>query len=186
VAELLLVLGVIFVAELGDKSQIAALSFAARYPLLPVLVGFTLAVMAVQGVAALAGAAVGGLLPPDIRSLVAGLLFLGFAAWTLRGEDEEDEQASSRTSGAILLGVFTAVFLAELGDKTMLATTVLAAEHGALVAWLGATLGTLLASGAAMLLGRWLGGRLPARTLRLGAAALFAVVGLALVWDALL
>lgn len=184
--ELLLALGVIFVAELGDKSQIAALSFAARYPLLPVLAGFTLAVMAVQGVASLAGVAVGGLLPPDVRSLAAGLLFLGFAAWTLRGDHDEDEAVATRTTGAILLGVFAAVFLAELGDKTMLATAVLAAEHGALTAWAGATLGTLLASGAAMLLGRWLGGRLPARGIRLGAAALFAAVGLALIADGLL
>ena len=119
---------VIFVAELGDKSQLMALTFAARYPALPVLLGVTIATATVNAVSVLIGAAVAVNLPVRAISLAAGLAFLGFAAWTLRGDsDDRHHEGGARPGkaagrrGAVVV-VCTAILLSELGDKTMLAT----------------------------------------------------------------
>ena len=179
-------LGVVFVAELGDKSQLMALAFAARYRLLPVLLGITAASAVVVGMSVLLGAAVGEALPTDAVTVVAGLAFLAVAVWTLRGEDEEDgdDDAPTRTRSAGLT-VFVAFVLAELGDKTMLATVTLATTNGLWSTWVGATLGMVAANLLAVVGGRALGARLSDRAVRLGAAALFAVFGVVLLVDGL-
>jgi Ca2+/H+ antiporter, TMEM165/GDT1 family len=184
---LLLSLGVVFVAELGDKSQLMTLAFAARYRLAPVLAGIVAASALVMGVSVLVGAAVGDLLPTDAVTVVAGLAFLGVAAWTVRGEDDGEDEvvATARRSRSALFTVGGAFFLAELGDKTMLATVSLATRHGVWGTWAGATLGMVGANLLAVAGGRALGARLSARTVRRGAAALFLVFGVVLVVDGL-
>jgi len=180
-------LGVVFVAELGDKSQLMALAFAARYRLAPVLLGITAASAVVVGISVLLGAAVGEALPTDAVTVVAGVAFLAVAAWTLRGEDE-DESADAATptrSRSASFTVFGAFVLAELGDKTMLATVTLATTNGLWGTWVGATLGMVGANLLAVAGGRALGARLSDRAVRLGAAALFAVFGVVLVVDGL-
>jgi putative Ca2+/H+ antiporter (TMEM165/GDT1 family) len=117
--------------------------------------------------------------------VVAGGLFLVFALWSLRAHDEDAESAAAVRSGVVFVGVAFAVFLAEMGDKTQFATAALAARQSPLWTWLGATLGEVAASGAAILVGAWLGPRMPARMLRLGGAAVFALVGVWLVADGL-
>ncbi len=181
-------LGVVFVAELGDKSQLMTLAFAARYRLGPVLLGITAASAVVIGISVLVGAAIGDVLPTDTVSVLAGLAFLGVGVWTARGEDEDeeaDEATVVRRSGSTVLAVGGAFFLAELGDKTMLATVSLATNHGLLGTWLGGTLGMVGANLLAVAGGRALGTRLSARAVRLGAAALFVVFGIVLVADGL-
>lgn len=178
--------GVALVAELGDKSQLAAASFGARHRMLPVLLGFALGAAAALGVGVLFGAAVGDLLPDTVRSMVAGALFLGFALWSLRSHDDDEEAAGAVRARVVFVGVAFAVFLAEMGDKTQFATAALAARQPALPTWLGATLGEVTASGAAILIGAWLGPRMPERVLRVGGAVVFAVVGVALVAEGLL
>src|SRR3954468_767493 len=91
---LLLSFGVIFVAELGDKSQLMALAFAARYRALPVLAGITVATAVVHAVSVLVGVTVGSALPTTAISVVAGVAFLGFGAWTLRGDKLSAEEAA--------------------------------------------------------------------------------------------
>jgi Ca2+/H+ antiporter, TMEM165/GDT1 family len=183
---LLLSLGVVFVAELGDKSQLMTLGFAARYRLLPVVLGITAASGAVMGLSVLVGAAVGDVLPTDAVTVVAGLAFLGVAAWTVRGDDDDEEAAAvGRRSGSAFLAVAGAFLLAELGDKTMLATVSLATRHGVWGTWAGAALGMVAANLLAVVGGRALGARLSARTVRVGAAALFFVFGIVLVVDGL-
>jgi Ca2+/H+ antiporter, TMEM165/GDT1 family len=179
-------LGVVFVAELGDKSQLMALAFAARYRLLPVLLGITAASVVVVGMSVLLGAALGEALPTDTVTVVAGIAFLAVAAWTLRGEDEDagDDPTPTRT-GSASLTVFLAFVLAELGDKTMLATVTLATTNGLWGTWVGATLGMVAANLLAVIGGRALGARLSDRAVRLGAAALFAVFGVVLLVDGL-
>ncbi len=132
-------LGVIFVAELGDKSQLMALAFATRYRTGPVLVGITVATALVHGVSVVVGAVVGAQLPTDAINVVAGLAFFGFAWWTWRGDElSEDEEARAARSGrSTVLAVGTAFFLAELGDKTMLATITLATRDGLVGVWVG-------------------------------------------------
>jgi putative Ca2+/H+ antiporter (TMEM165/GDT1 family) len=90
----LLSFGVIFLAELGDKSQLMALAFAARFPAVPVLIAITLATALVHLGSVALGATVAVALPTNVISIVAGLAFLAFAAWTLRGDrlDEGDEE----------------------------------------------------------------------------------------------
>ena len=89
--------GIIFVAELGDKSQLMALTFAARYKALTILLAITVATALVHLVSVLVGAVVGVALPTDAISILGGLAFLGFAAWTLRGDElGDDDEAEPR------------------------------------------------------------------------------------------
>ena len=181
----LLSFGVIFVAELGDKSQLMALTFAARYPALPVLVGVTLATAAVHAMSVLIGAVVAVNLPTDAISVVAGLAFFGFAAWTLRGDElgeEEQDRARSRAGGrSAVVAASAAFFLAELGDKTMLATVTLATSNGLWGTWAGSTLGMVAADALAILAGQRVARRFSDRTVRVAAACAFVVFGIVLV-----
>jgi putative Ca2+/H+ antiporter (TMEM165/GDT1 family) len=176
--------GAIFLAELGDKSQLMALAFATRFRPLPILIGITVATALVHAVSVVIGALLQVSLPTGAISVAAGILFLAFAAWTLRGDqlDDDDErrvtQASDRSA---VTAASVAFFLAELGDKTMLATITLATKYGALGVWLGSTVGMVVADALAIVVGRQLGTRLPERAIRIGAAALFVVFGVVLI-----
>ena len=171
----LLSFGIIFVAELGDKSQLMALAFATRYRPLPILVGITLATGVVHLASVGVGALVGSALPTRAINVAAGLAFLGFAAWTLRGDhlDEDEAARANRTARSAVLAAAVAFFLAELGDKTMLATITLATSEGLFGTWLGSTLGMVAADGLAIAAGAVLGRRLPERAIRYGASASF-------------
>uniref|UniRef100_UPI0032B2BF57 TMEM165/GDT1 family protein n=1 Tax=uncultured Nocardioides sp. TaxID=198441 RepID=UPI0032B2BF57 len=115
----------------------------------------------------------------------AGVAFLGFALWTLRGDEltEEEADKARRSTGMAIVAVGVAFFLAELGDKTMLATITLATQEGWLGTWVGSTVGMVAADALAIGVGAVLGRKLPERTIRFGAAALFALFGLLLVLD---
>ena len=179
---LLISFGIIFVAELGDKSQLMALAFAARYKALPILVGITAATAVVHLFSVGLGAVVGLALPTRPIAIVAGLAFLAFAAWTVRGDRLDDDEAAKadRSNRSAVLAAAGAFFLAELGDKTMLATITLATTEGVVGTWLGSTLGMVAADGLAIVIGQQLGRRLPERAIRYGAAASFVVFGLLL------
>jgi putative Ca2+/H+ antiporter (TMEM165/GDT1 family) len=183
----LLSAGVIFLAELGDKSQLMAMTFATRFRARTVLLAISLATAVVHLVSVFLGAAIGGALPTDAISVLAGLAFLGFAAWTLRGDTLTDEERSKaqRATGSALLAVGLAFFIAELGDKTMLATVTLATDYGLFGTWVGSTLGMVLADALAIVAGLWLGKNLPERAVKYGAAAAFAFFGVLLVWQGL-
>ncbi len=184
----LLSFGVIFLAELGDKSQLMALAFATRFPAIPVLVAITVATAIVHLGSVALGATVALALPRNVIAIVAGLAFLVFAAWTLRGDklDEKDEAKAGReTTGSVIATVGVAFFLAELGDKTMLATITLATDHGVLGTWLGSTAGMVAADAIAIGVGKLLGTRLPERAIRIGATVAFVVFGVILIWQGL-
>ena len=179
----LLSFGIIFVAELGDKSQLMALAFAARYPPLPILVGITLATAVVHAFSVLAGSLLGVALPVRTISVVAGIAFLGFAVWTVRGDrlDEDEAARADRSARSAVIAAAVAFFLAELGDKTMLATVTLATTEGVVGTWIGSTLGMVAADGLAIAVGAQLGRRVPARAIKAGAAISFVVFGLLLI-----
>ncbi len=183
---LLLSFGVIFVAELGDKSQLMALAFAARYRALPVLAGITVATAVVHAVSVIVGVTVGAALPTTAISIVAGVAFLGFGAWTLRGDtlSEEEEAKAEGSNRSAVVAASVAFFLAELGDKTMLATITLATTEGAWGTWAGSTLGMVAADALAIVAGGALGSRLPERTIKIGAALAFFVFGAILIVSA--
>lgn len=179
--------GVIFVAELGDKSQLMAMAFSARFKPLPILVGITIATAVVHAFSVLGGALLGAALPTDTINVVAGIAFLGFAAWTLRGDELDDDEAArvEITNRSAVVAAGGAFFLAELGDKTMLATITLATTNGLFGTWLGSTLGMVAADALAIGVGALLGTRLPERSIRIGAAVLFVVFGVALIVEGL-
>ena len=179
----LLSFGVIFVAELGDKSQLMALALAARYRALPVLIGITLATGLVHALSVALGAVVDVALPQDTLSIAAGFAFLGFAAWTLRGDalTDGDTDRATRSDRHVTLAVAGAFVLAELGDKTMLATVTLATTESAVATWAGSTLGMVAADALAILVGHKLGTRFPERAVRIAATLLFVVFGALLI-----
>lgn len=179
---LLISFGVIFVAELGDKSQLMALTFATRFRAVPILVGIAVATALVHAVSVGIGAVLGASLPTRPISIIGGLAFLGFAAWTLRGDELTDEEAAKvdQTTRSAVIAASAAFFLAELGDKTMFATIALATREGVIGTWAGSTLGMVAADGLAIVVGKQLGTRLPDRTIRIGASIAFVVFGLIL------
>ena len=181
----LLSTAIIFIAELGDKSQLMAMTFAARYRARDVLIGITAATALVHLASVGIGYTIGDAFADSqaVIEIVAGLAFVGFALWTLRGDElSADEAAKARNSrGMAVLAVGVAFFLAELGDKTMLATVTLATQEGWFGTWVGSTLGMVAADALAIGAGALLGRKLPKETVRHGAAALFALFGLLLI-----
>ena len=180
--------GVIFVAELGDKSQLMALTFATRFKTWPVLIGITIATAVVHLISVGVGYGLGAALPTGWISLIAAIAFLAFGAWTLRGDKltEDEKNKAERTTGSAILAVGGAFFLAELGDKTMLATITLATQYGWFGTWVGSTVGMVAADALAILVGRLLGRHLPEKAIKYGAAALFAIFGIWLLVEAII
>lgn len=172
--EALTAAAVVFVAELGDRSQLVVVTQAGTAHLVRTLAALLGAIGLLQGVAAVIGGAVGAALPDAAVGYGSGALFLAFAVIAWRQAPDEDDPEPPPASLTQLVGMFV---LAELGDKTNLATASLAATSDPLAVWVGATLGMFLATVAALAAGRWLRHAIGARRLlRLGAAA-FAVVG---------
>ena len=184
--------GLIFVAELGDKSQLMAMTFAARYRAVTILLAITAATAVVHLASVALGAGLGVALSTKAISIVAGIAFLAFAAWTLRGDELDDDEAAkaTRVQRSVFFSVAGAFFLSELGDKTMLATVTLATDSvgfwGWFGTWAGSTLGMVAADALAIVVGQQLGARLPERSIKIGASLTFVVFGVWLIVDALL
>lgn len=173
----------IFIAEMGDKTQLVAMSLATRYRALTVLLGITVATAVVHLGSVFVAEVLGAALPTDWLTLAAGLAFLFFGLWTLRGDemtDKDEERTASRRIRSGFLTVFVVFLVAELGDKTMLATIAVGTQHHWLAVWIGSTLGMVAADALAIALGAVLGRKLPERAVRIGAAVLFFVAGAAM------
>jgi putative Ca2+/H+ antiporter (TMEM165/GDT1 family) len=175
----------VFVAEMGDKTQLLALTLASRYRRpWPVLGGILAATVVNHGLASAVGTEVAALVPPRVMAAALAVTFIAFGLWTLR-PDTLDEDARPARFGPFLT---TAVlfFLAEMGDKTQLATVALAARYRSIgLVTTGTTLGMLAADGLAVLLGERLARVVPMSRIRAIAAALFLAFGLASAWTAL-
>jgi putative Ca2+/H+ antiporter (TMEM165/GDT1 family) len=177
--------GLIFVAELGDKSQLVALWFSTRYRPLLVLAGVTTATLVVHLASVAIGVTVEELLPERVFLTVVALSFFVFAAWGIRGDTLDEEAAEKRLPFFGAFGLVTvSFFLSELGDKTQLATISLAGNRNPVAVWLGSTFGMVAADALAIVVGRVLGTRLPARAIGYVAAALFVAFGLLTLWEA--
>lgn len=169
---------------MGDKTQLLTLAFAARLPVRYVLGGVLLGTLANHALAVAFGGATLLLVPVHWIKLAAGLSFIGFGLWTLRGDRLSGTE--EKRFGHPLITVAVSFFLAEMGDKTQLATAVLAAEAARLIpVWLGSSLGMVVADGLAVVIGAVLGRRLPERAIKLGATALFILFGLLLFQEGL-
>jgi putative Ca2+/H+ antiporter (TMEM165/GDT1 family) len=171
--------GVVALAEIGDKTQLLAFILAARFKKpLPIVAGILVATLVNHGLAGALGAWITSVVSPEILRWVLGLSFIGMAVWTLIPDKIEDEE----TRAAQRLGVFGATlitfFLAEMGDKTQLATIALAAHYGApLLVVIGTTLGMLIADVPAVLVGNQFAAKIPLKIAHSIAAAIFAAMG---------
>jgi putative Ca2+/H+ antiporter (TMEM165/GDT1 family) len=178
-AAFLLSFGVIFIAELGDKTQLVAMMFALRYRWWVVLAAITAATTLIHILSVAIGHYLGAALPTGLLGILAGVMFIFFGLWTLRGDaltDDDRSRAQKATAPAFFV-VMSAFLLAELGDKTMLATITLAADNDWVGVWIGSTIGMVVADGLAIVVGAVLGKRLPERLIQVGAAALFLAFG---------
>lgn len=176
----LLSTGVIFLAELGDKSQLVALWFATRYRWWLVIAGVSVATLVVHLGSVGIGRAFDEVLPESVLLVIVGLSFFVFAAWSIRGDkiDESRERARATTIVGAFGVITVSFFLSELGDKTQLATVSLAGSSTESVGvWLGSTLGMVLADTLAVGAGLALGKKLPQQKLGWAAAFLFVVFG---------
>ncbi|MCV7176850.1 TMEM165/GDT1 family protein [Mycolicibacterium sphagni] len=181
-AAIFLSLVVIFVAELGDKSQLMAMTFALRHRWWVVLGGITVATAAVHLISVGVGHYLGAALPTHLLGILAGVAYILFGLWTLRGDTLSEDEATraQRTTVPAFFAVTSAFLLAELGDKTMLATITLATDHDWVGVWIGSTIGMVAADALAILVGALAGKHLPERFIQLAASALFLVFGVSM------
>jgi putative Ca2+/H+ antiporter (TMEM165/GDT1 family) len=173
--------GVIALAEMGDKTQLLAFLLAARFRKpTPIILGILIATLLNHGLAGAVGAWLGAWLTPQLLRWSVGLLFLGMAVWTMIPDHIEEDE----TKVATRLGVFGATlvtfFLAEMGDKTQIATLAMAAHYPTPVLVVaGTTLGMLIADVPAVFVGDRMAGKIPMRLVHTIAALIFALLGIA-------
>jgi Ca2+/H+ antiporter, TMEM165/GDT1 family len=170
--------GLVAIAEIGDKTQLLAIVLAARFRKpIPIILGILVATLANHGLAAALGFVVSGFLTGPIFQALVGAAFIAMAIWALI-PDKEDEGALARSPGGVFLTTLVAFFLVEIGDKTQIATTLLAARfHDIAIVAAGTTMGMMLANIPAVLLGEAATRIVPLRYVRTAAAAIFAVIG---------
>lgn len=176
-AAALLSTGAVAVAEIGDKTQLLALLLAARFRRPgPIVAGILVATLLNHALAGWFGALVAAWLTPEVLRWVVAVSFLAIALWTLKPDAIEEDQALPARNAFVATTI--AFFIAEIGDKTQVATVLLAAKYQPL--WevvAGTTLGMLLANVPVVLLGSRFADRLPLRAARITAAVLFAALG---------
>ncbi|MFB7877199.1 MULTISPECIES: TMEM165/GDT1 family protein [unclassified Nocardia] len=187
ITTILLSFGVLFLAELGDKSQLMALTFALRYRWWVVLAGISVASVAVNLIAAGVGHFLGTALPANAIAVVTALTLLAVGLWTLRdalgAADEADETPAPSTRNAFLV-VISAFMLAELGDRTMFAAAALASNNSWLAVWIGSVAGMVAAGALAILVGKLAGKHLPERGIAIASGLLFLFFAAKTVLDA--
>ncbi|MDO5505326.1 MAG: TMEM165/GDT1 family protein [Pseudoxanthomonas suwonensis] len=182
-ATTLLSTGVVALAEIGDKTQLLALLLAARFRRpWPIIWGILVATLLNHALAAWMGTLAATWLTPEVLRWVVAASFIGIALWTLKPDTLDEDESSLPARGAFIATTI-AFFIAEIGDKTQVATVLLAARYTPM--WevvLGTTIGMLLANVPVVLLGARFADRLPLKTARIAAAVVFALLGL---WVAL-
>jgi putative Ca2+/H+ antiporter (TMEM165/GDT1 family) len=169
---------VVAIGEIGDKTQLLALMLAARFRRpWPIVAGILVATLANHTLAGWVGNWVRQTVPPDVLRWVLALSFFAVAAWALK-PDTIDEDGTGHSRAGVFVVTVIAFFLAEMGDKTQVATVMLAAKFSSLVAVvIGTTLGMLLANVPVVFAGRIASERIPFKAIRVVAAALFALIG---------
>ena len=170
-------LAIVFLAEMGDKTQLLAMAFATRFRWQTVMLGVFAATIANHLFAVVVGNYLTTIIPLTFIKIAAAASFIFFGLWTLRGDTLEGED--KRFSFNPFWTVTVAFFLAEMGDKTQLATVALAAEFNTIVpVWLGTTTGMLIADGVGIIAGIVLHKRIPERQIKWVAALTFIAFGL--------
>ena len=177
---LLVSTGIVALAEIGDKTQLLAFILAAKFRRpIPITLGILLATLVNHGFAGAVGSWITTLLGPETLRWVLGISFLAMAGWTLI-PDKFDEDDAKLARFGVFGTTLLAFFLAEMGDKTQVATVALAAQYQAFYPVVaGTTLGMMIANVPAVLLGDRIAERMPVRLVHCIAAAIFAILGIA-------
>jgi Ca2+/H+ antiporter, TMEM165/GDT1 family len=178
---LLVSTGVVALAEIGDKTQLLAFILAARFKRpLPIIAGILVATVVNHGLAGALGAWITASISPATLRWGLGLSFVGMAIWTLIPDKIEDEETQIARRFGVFGATLITFFLAEMGDKTQIATVAMAAHYAApLLVVIGTTLGMLIADVPAVFVGDKLAHRMPMRLVHGIAAAIFALLGAA-------
>jgi Ca2+/H+ antiporter, TMEM165/GDT1 family len=182
----LISLSTVAIAEMGDRTQLLALVLAAHYRKpWPILAGILCATLANHAVAGFIGAHLGTYLTPSRLDLIVGISMILMALWTLKPDTLDDSGASPRHAGAFV-ATLIAFFIAEIGDKTQIATMALAAVYSSLALVVaGTTLGMMLANAPVVFLGNAFCKRLPLKAIHIGASLLFLALGVLFIWRAI-
>jgi putative Ca2+/H+ antiporter (TMEM165/GDT1 family) len=172
--------GIVALAEIGDKTQLLAFVLAAKFRRpLPIIAAIFVATIANHAFAAAIGTWITSLLGPDILRWVLGASFIAMAAWTLVPDKIDDDDLALAKYG-VFLTTLIAFFIAEMGDKTQVATVALAARYDSMIAVVcGTTFGMMLANVPAVYLGDRIAGRIPLKLVHGIAALIFAALGIA-------
>ncbi len=172
--------GIVALAEIGDKTQLLAFILAAKFRKpVPIILGILAATIANHAMAGALGAWITTLMGPEVLRWVLGVSFIAMAVWTLV-PDEFDEDEAKLAKFGVFGTTLVAFFLAEMGDKTQVATVALAAQYSSvLFVVIGTTLGMMIANVPAVLLGDRIAEKMPVRLVHAIAAAIFAVLGVA-------
>lgn len=173
--------GVVFTAELGDKTQLLALNFGTRYPFSIVALGLAIGYGLANLLATVVGGVLGAALPERPIELVGGSIFLVFAVLALRSDGGDDDAVSSPTGRSMVASVAVAIAVAEMGDKTQIATAALAAQSHPVAIWIGSTLGAATSGLVGAVAGNLAGDRISQRALQLSSAALFTAFGVVMI-----
>jgi putative Ca2+/H+ antiporter (TMEM165/GDT1 family) len=173
--------GVVALAEIGDKTQLLAFILAARFKRpMPIIAGILAATLVNHGLAGALGAWIMSAVSPGVLRWVLGASFIAMAIWTLIPDKIEEEETQVATRFGVFGATLVTFFLAEMGDKTQIATVAMAAHYGQpLLVVAGTTLGMLLADVPAVFVGDKLASKIPMRLVHATAAAVFAVLGVA-------
>jgi putative Ca2+/H+ antiporter (TMEM165/GDT1 family) len=175
---LITALFIIAAAELGDKTQLLTLTFATRYPVWKVISAVSAATAVLMGLAVFLGGIINRFIPEFYLQLIAGAVFILFGLWIIFGREKEEEAKADKNKNPFLI-VFATFFLAELGDKTQLATLALSAKYGTpFQVWLGATLGMAGINTIAALAGSWIKRFVSEKMIKWLGAAVFILFGL--------
>lgn len=177
---LLVATGVVALAEIGDKTQLLAFILAARFQRpVPIILGIFAATLLNHGLAGALGSWITSVVNPEILRWVLGLSFLGMAIWTLIPDKIEEEETQVARQLGVFGATFVSFFLAEMGDKTQLATIALAAHYATpLLVVAGTTLGMLIADVPAVFVGNKFAAKIPMRLVHGIAALIFALIGM--------
>jgi putative Ca2+/H+ antiporter (TMEM165/GDT1 family) len=168
----------VVLAEMGDKTQFLAMSFATRHNIYKVILGISIAIIASFAITVAVGQLLTTIIPIDIISTAASLSFIGFGLWTIRGDKQKTENKKPSKYG-VTATVAIAFFVAEFGDKTQLATISLVAQYqNAISVFVGASIAMLVADGSGIIVGVVFCKRLPERTFKRLSAAIFVLFGL--------
>jgi putative Ca2+/H+ antiporter (TMEM165/GDT1 family) len=178
---LLVSTGVVALAEIGDKTQLLAFILAARFKKpVPIILGILAATVLNHGLAGALGAWITSAISPEVLRWVLGLSFIGMAVWTMIPDKIEEEETQVARRFGVFGATFITFFLAEMGDKTQIATVAMAAHYAQpLLVVIGTTLGMLIADVPAVFIGDKLANKIPMKLVHSIAAGVFAVLGIA-------